>query len=195
MCLSALLSCPANWDLTGCLRHRCLASPYGRGAPEGGGEGPLSHGLRRDSNKLRSNCHRQLFHSIRCATHRPKGGAKGAVRHPVNSQFFAEPTGRGAQWRQYVMPTFVTDCLQAQPGRGAQGQLYLVPNVRNALAAGLARQIPIFRPVSYFTKLLYSTRMASEKSRLSTPKMMFSSSGPWLIMRMLMPAWPRVAKI
>ena len=43
------------------------------------------------------------------------------------------------------MPTFVTNCLQAQPGRGAQGQLYLVPNVRNALAAGLARQIPIFR--------------------------------------------------
>ena len=29
-------------------------------------------------------------------------------------------------------------------GRGAQGQLYLVPNVRNALAAGLARQIPIY---------------------------------------------------
>ena len=42
------------------------------------------------------------------------------------------------------MPTFVTNCLQAQPGRGAQGQLYLVPNVRNALAAGLARQIPIY---------------------------------------------------
>ena len=62
---------------------------------------------------------------------------------PAKSQFFAEPTGRGAQWRQYVMPTFVTNCLQAQPGRGAQGQLYLVPNVRNALAAGLARQIPI----------------------------------------------------
>ena len=41
------------------------------------------------------------------------------------------------------MPTFVTNCLQAQPGRGAQGQLYLVPNVRNALAAGLARPIPI----------------------------------------------------
>lgn len=34
-----------------------------------------------------------------------------------------------------------------------------------------------------------------EIARLSTPKMMFSSSGPWLIMRMLMPAWPRVAKI
>ena len=120
-----------------CARRR-LASPYG------GGEGPLSHGLRRDSNKLRSNCHRQLFHSIRCATHRPKGGAKGAVRHPAKSQFFAEPTGRGAQWRQYVMPTFVTNCLQAQPGRGAQGQLYLVPNVCNALAAGPARQLPIF---------------------------------------------------
>ena len=89
-------------------------------------------------------------------------------------------------------------CNELSPGTAwsrAQGQLYLVPNVRNALAAGLARQIPIFRPVSYFTKLLYSTRMASEKSRLSTPKMMFSSSGPWLIMRMLMPAWPRVAKI
>ena len=28
-------------------------------------------------------------------------------------------------------------------GRGARRQLYLVPNVRNALAAGLARQIPI----------------------------------------------------
>ena len=33
------------------------------------------------------------------------------------------------------MPTFATNCLQAQPGRGAQRQLYLVPNVRNALAA------------------------------------------------------------
>ena len=42
------------------------------------------------------------------------------------------------------MPTFVTNCLQAQPGRGAQGQLYLVPNVCNALAAGPARQLPIF---------------------------------------------------
>ena len=30
-------------------------------------------------------------------------------------------------------------------GRGAQRRLYLVPNVRNALAAGLARQIPICR--------------------------------------------------
>ena len=69
------------------MRRRRLASPYGRGAPEGGGEGPLSHGLRRDSNKLRSNCHRQLFHSIRCATHRPKGGAKGAY-HPANPQLF-----------------------------------------------------------------------------------------------------------
>ena len=47
----------------------------------------------------------------------------------------------------------------------------------------------------YFTKLLYSTRMAALKSRLSTPKMMFSSSGPWLIMRILMPASPRAAKI
>ena len=64
---------------------------------------------------------------------------------PAKSQFFAEPTGRGAQWRLYVMPTFVTNCLQAQPGRGARRQLYLVTNVRNALAAGLARQIPIFR--------------------------------------------------
>ena len=27
-----------------------LASPYGRGAPAGGGEGPLSHGLRRASS-------------------------------------------------------------------------------------------------------------------------------------------------
>ena len=81
----------------------------------------------------------------------PTGRAKapaGAGSRPHKSQFFAEPTGRGAQGRQYVMPTFVTNCLQAQPGRGAQGQLYLVPNVRNALAAGLARQIPI-----YWTKL------------------------------------------
>ena len=33
-----------------------LASPYGRGAPAGGGEGPLSHG--------------------RCRASSPKGGAK-----------------------------------------------------------------------------------------------------------------------
>ena len=28
------------------------ASPFGRGAPEGGGEGPLSHGLSRDSSPI-----------------------------------------------------------------------------------------------------------------------------------------------
>ena len=33
-------------------------------------------------------------------------------------------------------------------GRGAKRQLYLVPNVRNALAAGLARQLPIRRSVT-----------------------------------------------
>ena len=33
-------------------------------------------------------------------------------------------------------------------GRGAQRRLYLVPNVRNALAAGLARQLPICRSVT-----------------------------------------------
>ena len=85
--------------------------------------------------------------SVSFADSSPKGRAKapaGAGSHPHKFQSFAEPTGRGAQWRQYVMPTFVTNCLQAQPGRGAQGQLYLVPNVRNALAAGLARQIPIY---------------------------------------------------
>ena len=86
--------------------------------------------------------------SVSFADSSPKGRAKapaGAGSHPHKFQSFAEPTGRGAQWRQYVMPTFVTNCLQAQPGRGAQGQLYLVPNVRNALAAGLARQIPSCR--------------------------------------------------
>ena len=65
-------------------------------------------------------------------------------------------TGRGAQWRQYVMPTFVTNCLQAQPGRGAQRQLYLVPNARNALAAGFARKIQkefIFLPLDIFSTL------------------------------------------
>ena len=36
-------------------------------------------------------------------------------------------------------------------GRGAQRQLYLVPSVRNALAAGLARQIPICRSVRFHT--------------------------------------------
>ena len=29
-----------------------LASPFGRGAPVGGGEGPLSHGLSRDSSPI-----------------------------------------------------------------------------------------------------------------------------------------------
>ncbi len=29
-----------------------LASPFGRGAPKGGGEGPLSHGLGRDSSPI-----------------------------------------------------------------------------------------------------------------------------------------------
>ena len=29
-----------------------LASPFGRGAPVGGGEGPLSHGLGRDSSPI-----------------------------------------------------------------------------------------------------------------------------------------------
>ena len=84
--------------------------------------------------------------SVSFADSSPKGRAKASAdagSHPHKFLFFAELTGRWAQWRQYVMPTFVTNCLQAQPGRGAQGQLYLVPNVRNALAAGLARQIPI----------------------------------------------------
>ena len=68
---------------------------------------------------------------------------------PAKFQFFAEPTGGGAQWRLYVMPTFVTNCpaalppitncLQAQPGRGAQRQLYLVPNDRNAQKACRAK--------------------------------------------------------
>ena len=64
--------------------------------------------------------------------------------HLYNSQFAAQPTGRGAQWRLYVTPRFVTNCLQAQPGRGAQRQLYLVPNARNALSGGTAAQIPIY---------------------------------------------------
>ena len=38
------------------MRRLSLASPYGRGAPAGGGEGPLSHG--------------------RCRASSPKGGAK-----------------------------------------------------------------------------------------------------------------------
>ena len=48
---------------------------------------------------------------------------------------------------------------------------------------------------NYFTKLSYSTRMAGAKSASSTPTMMFSSSGPCVIMRMLMPFSPSVAKI
>ena len=62
--------------------------------------------------------------SVSFADSSPKGRAKapaGAGSNPHKFQFFAEPTGRGAQ-----------------------GQLYLVPNVRNVLAAGLARQIPIY---------------------------------------------------
>ena len=39
-----LRALPAKSQLAGCLRRLSLASPYGRGAPEGGGEGPLSHG-------------------------------------------------------------------------------------------------------------------------------------------------------
>ena len=52
--------------------------------------------------------------------------------------------------------TSVTQWVQALPGRGAQRQLYLVPNARNALAAGLARKIQkefIFLPLDIFSTL------------------------------------------
>ncbi len=44
-----------------------LASPFGRGAPVGGGEGPLSHGLGRDSS--------------------PIGGAKASNNTVIPNQF------------------------------------------------------------------------------------------------------------
>ena len=124
----------ANWDLAGCLRRRRLAFPTGKVAR------PLAvtdesqnaaYFLQPNWNGsiVHLTAHKQSrFQLTRLAARAtlPAREGKCALRaqdaHLYKSQFPAEPTGRGAQRR-----------------------LYLVPNVRNALAAGLARQIPICR--------------------------------------------------
>ena len=126
-----------NWDLAGCLRRRRLAFPTGKVAR------PLAvtdesqnaaYFLQPNWNGsiVHPPAHKQSrFQLARLAARAtlPAREGKCALRaqdaHLYKSQFFVSFSGRGAQRR-----------------------LYLVPNVRNALAAGLARQIPI-----YWTKL------------------------------------------
>ena len=127
----------ANWNLAGCLhvlRRRRLAFPTGKVAR------PLAvtdesqnaaYFLQPNWNGsiVHLTAHKQSrFQLTRLAARAtlPAREGKCALRaqdaHLYKSQFFVSFSGRGAQRR-----------------------LYLVPNVRNALAAGLARQIPIFR--------------------------------------------------
>ena len=84
-------------------------------------------------------------------------------------------------YRVSANPYHVQACTYA-PKRMEASYLFLPGAINGSPTAFLSAE------KAHFTKLLYSTRMAAAKSRLSTPKMMFSSSGPWLIMRMLMPA-------
>ena len=98
----------------------------------------------------------------------------------------------------YLLARRVAACKQPQL---ADGEAALGKNFHHFLSdgAGRAENTYIvffhFDLTPYFTKLLYSTRTQLSKSSLFTPTMMFSSSGPWDIMRMLMPALPSAAKM
>ena len=91
----------------------------------------------------------------------------------------------------------------AGAGDGTQlrhGELALLQNLHHLAAhrAGGAQNtyLELFHfATSSFTKLSYRTRMACSKSFSSTPTMMFSSSGPWVIIRMLTPCSPSLLKI
>lgn len=98
----------------------------------------------------------------------------------------------------YLLARRVAACKQPQL---ADGEAALGENFHHFLSdgAGRAENANVvffhFDLTPYFTKLLYSTRTQLSKSSLFTPTMMFSSSGPWDIMRMLMPALPSAAKM
>ena len=80
-----------------------LASPYGRGAPGGGGEGPLSHGLRRASS--------------------PRGGAFGGGGEIPFHRVGAD-LGVGPLWVPWWVHMQVRPCPTAKPsplkGEGAE---------------------------------------------------------------------------